>query len=54
MTVRFKSKEKFDFKVFATEDEYMVVKNLKHSFKDSMKINYSIIHYYSLLTFHHF
>lgn len=53
MTVDFKSKEKFPFKVFATEDKYMIEKNLKYSFKTTMKTNYSIIYYISSLTFHH-
>ena len=44
---QFKSKERFYFKVFATEDEYMTEEDLKHSFKSSMKINYSIIVQYS-------
>lgn len=40
------SREELDFKECATEDEYMTEKKLKYSFKNSMKINYSIIHYF--------
>lgn len=46
------SKEKFDFNVFATEDKYKTEKKkFKHSFKKSVKTNYSIIHHFSSLTF---
>lgn len=47
-----KSREELDFKECAAEDEYMTEKILKHFFKNSMEINYSIIHCFPSLTFH--